>query len=118
MKNKSPNVETVFCKTTNKYYDRVIENPLLCNQYNENLKNVSRTDKIGANNHEEMIEEEIERGSIVFCWDDDDPKKVSIGIYQGMRFGIHKSTVHANLFDKDILGLSWDNCSLTNPLKD
>lgn len=31
---------------------------LLCNSYTENLKNLSRTDKIGASNHLEMIEEE------------------------------------------------------------
>jgi hypothetical protein len=173
-----------------------MKNPkqLLCNQYNENLTNVSRTDKIGASDHLEMIEEEpktvfkvgdkvydssrseyqgtvkeienyvrvlfdnddsvfytylgtsvgcdakvlsfkpykidviqerpekeIPKGTIVYCWDNDDKGKheMQIGLYQGKNYeGNHITTSFVEMFNEGSLGYSWDNVSITNPLKD
>lgn len=89
-----------------------MKNPkqLLCNQYNENLTNVSRTDKIGASNHLEMIDDIID----------------GLNIHTVTGTGLDKDAADANKEsiegDSDTLkkgtGHEWNHVSITNPLKD
>lgn len=111
--------------------------PLLCNQYSQNLKNVSRTDKIGANNHEEMINPIAESASKIL--DNATNEVIEVSLVDGLMnswntkgfnhvtgSGLDKDAADANKEsiegDSDTLkkgtGHEWNHVSITNPLKD
>lgn len=98
-----------------------MKNEKLCEEYYRNFKkeNTTTTDdgvnRIGANNHIEMIEEEIPKGTIVFYCDNIDSGLWFVGFYLFKKRGSHFISPDTNCLKNEV-GTQWNNVSITNPL--